>query len=401
MLTFVSSALAVLALLLALPVTVLFLEVVAALALRGRERSTIPMEQGGRRRTAVLVPAHNEGAGLLPTIADIKAQLGAHDRLLVVADNCTDDTAAVAASAGAEVAERNDPSRIGKGYALDWGLRHLGANPPDVVVIVDADCRLSDHAIDRLAMSCAQTGRPAQALDLMTAPHRSPINYQVAEFAWRVKNWVRPLGLSNLNLPCQLMGTGMAFPWDVLRSAELASGQIVEDLKLGLDLAALGRPALFCPSAVVRSEFPVSAAGADAQRKRWEHGHIRTIMSALPRHLGRAIAGRNLSLLALSLDLAVPPLALLGLLVSGAVVVAGIAALLGASSTAFIIATISFAVFALSGFLSWVAYGRDILPASQLSSIGRYVFGKLGLYSGLLTRGFVTRWTRTDRKNPP
>lgn len=400
MLTFVSCVLLVLALLLAIPVAVLFVEVVAAIALRPRERLPIPMEEGARRRIAVLVPAHNEGAALLPTIADIKAQLGANDRLLVVADNCTDDTAAVAAAAGAEVVARNDPERIGKGYALDWGLRHLSADPPDVVVIVDADCRLSDRAIDRLAICSAQTGRPAQALDLMTAPERSPINHQVAEFAWRVKNWVRPLGLGNFGLPCQLMGTGMAFPWDVLRSAELASGQIVEDLKLGLDLAGQGRAALFCPSAVVTSEFPLSAAGADAQRKRWEHGHIRAIVSALPRYLGRAIAGRNLSLLALSLDLAVPPLALLGLLVSGAVVITGVAALLGVPSIAFIIATTTFAVFALSGFLSWYTYGRDILPASQLASIGRYVFGKLGLYVSLLTRGFVTRWTRTDRKNP-
>ena len=53
-----------------------------------------------------------------------------------------------------------------------------------------------------------------QILDLMTAPEDSPINYRVAEFAWRVNNWVRPLGLAALGLPCQLMGTGMAFPWD-------------------------------------------------------------------------------------------------------------------------------------------------------------------------------------------
>ena len=76
-----------------------------------------------------------------------------------------------------------------------------------------------------------------QALDLMKAPDQSVINFQVAEFAWRVKNWVRPLGLSALGLPCQLMGTGMAFPWNVVRSAKLASGQVVEDLNLGLELA--------------------------------------------------------------------------------------------------------------------------------------------------------------------
>ena len=96
------------------------------------------------------MPAHNESAAIAATLEDIKAQLRAGDRLLVVADNCTDDTAAVARLSGAEVVERQDSERIGKGYALDWGLRHLDKDPPDVVVMIDADCRLAEGAIDRL-----------------------------------------------------------------------------------------------------------------------------------------------------------------------------------------------------------------------------------------------------------
>ena len=87
-----------------------------------------------------------------------------------MADNCADDTAAVAAAAGAEVVERQDPTKIGKGYALDWGLRHLSLDPPEIVVMIDADCRLNDGAIERLAATCAMTHRPVQALYLMTAP---------------------------------------------------------------------------------------------------------------------------------------------------------------------------------------------------------------------------------------
>ena len=90
--------------------------------------------------------------------------------LLVVADNCTDDTAAVARISGSEVVERRDSERIGKGYALDFGLRHLDSDPPDIVVMVDADCRLAEGAIDRLAAACANTARPVQALYLMTCP---------------------------------------------------------------------------------------------------------------------------------------------------------------------------------------------------------------------------------------
>ena len=106
-----------------------------------------------------------------------------------------------------------------------------------------------------LAMTAAATCRPVQALYRMLAPSDSSNNLQVAEFTWRVKNWLRPLGLKALGLPCQLMGTGMAFPWDAIRRVDLASSWSVEDLKLGIVLASQGRHPLFCPTARVTSQF--------------------------------------------------------------------------------------------------------------------------------------------------
>src|ERR1700730_2759376 len=169
------------------------------------------------RRIAVLIPAHDESVGITPTIEDIKQQIRPGDRIVVVADNCSDETADIAVSLGAEVSTRNDLTRIGKGYALGWGIDHLTADPPAIVLVVDADCRIAPGAIDRLADACTQSQRPVQSLYLMTAPAGSAINHQVAEFAWRVKNWVRPLGLTAMALPCQLMGTGMDFPWHIIR----------------------------------------------------------------------------------------------------------------------------------------------------------------------------------------
>src|SRR5206468_2174628 len=98
----------------------------------------------------------------------------------------------------AEVIERVDPANHGKGYALDYGLQHFRLDPPEIVVILDADCRLAENAIDQLITACALTHRPVQASYLMTAPKDSRIDHRVAEFAWRVKNWLRPLGLGAL-----------------------------------------------------------------------------------------------------------------------------------------------------------------------------------------------------------
>src|ERR1700674_3042659 len=117
-------------------------------------------------RTTVLILAHNEGAGILPTIRDVQAQLGPNDSIQVVADNCTDDTAAIVQAAGVEVTVRADPARRGKGYALEFGVRLLDLNPPEVVVIMDADCRLGGHALGHLSANEMASGRPGASLSL-------------------------------------------------------------------------------------------------------------------------------------------------------------------------------------------------------------------------------------------
>lgn len=393
----VSSFLATCAGLLAIPVAVFFLEIIVALALPLRD-CTPHNGNESRRRLAVLVPAHDEGAALLQTISDIQTQLHPGDRLLVVADNCTDDTAAIALAAGADVVERHDRNKRGKGYALDFGIRHLALDPPKIVIIIDADCRLNDNTIDQLAIACASTQRPVQALDLMIAPDGNRMGHQIAEFAWRVKNWVRPLGLRALGLPCQLMGTGMAFQWEIIRSVKLASGHIVEDLEFGLELAKAGTPPLFCPSAVVTSPFPISAEGEERQRKRWEHGHINMIIRSVPHLLSQAIAKRNWGLLALVFDLAVPPLSLLGMLVVAILIVSSSATIFfGSARVALTISVASLLAFIAAVFLAWIKYGRDILPPRAIVSIAPYVLKKLGLYRQFVFGKTDAEWTRTDR----
>jgi cellulose synthase/poly-beta-1,6-N-acetylglucosamine synthase-like glycosyltransferase len=382
--------------LLSIPVVVLFVEVIAALKARTGAPVDLPVTETSRR-VAVIVPAHDESTGIIPTIADIKPQLNANDRLIVVADNCTDDTAAVARAAGAQVIVRNDLERIGKGYALGWGITHISADPPDFVVFIDADCRIEPDAIRKLKRVCGNLQRPVQACFLMKTPENSPIDHSFAEFFFRLRNWVRPLGLRQLNGPVQLMGTGMMFPWEVIRSAPLASGHLVEDLKLGLDLAAVGRAAHFVPFVKVSSDFPVTVKGTDSQRQRWVQGHLGMIMKSVPRLLFQAISRRNPDLLALTLDLLVPPLSLLGLLTVGTFVLAFAAAAFGLSLAAFVIASINFLMFTSAVLLAWLSFGRDILPARVLFSTGPQVLRKFRIYGQILLGRTAAVWIRTDR----
>jgi cellulose synthase/poly-beta-1,6-N-acetylglucosamine synthase-like glycosyltransferase len=396
---FVSYVLGVLAIAVAIPIVILCIEIFSALTLGARKHFSYPARPAAQN-IAVVIPAHNEGSGISSTLNAISPQLRGGDRLLVVADNCSDDTANISSASGAEVIERRDLNRQGKGYALDFGLRFLEKNPPNVVIFIDADCRTSDDAIEQMVRTCIATGRPVQILDLMTAPEVSSINYRVAEFAWRVRNWVRPLGLAAMDLPCPLMGTGMAFPWDVICSANLATGALTEDRKIGVALTRAGYPPLFCPGARVTSHFPLSSEGAKTQRQRWEEGNIRTLFGEAPRFSAVAIRTGNFPLFALSLDAMVPPLSLLAMLAVGLLLLTGAATFLGASALPFTISVIALLALIAAVALAWLKYGRDVLPVTSIFSIAGYALGKLPLYRQIFSRRGTSSWVRTDRGKP-
>jgi cellulose synthase/poly-beta-1,6-N-acetylglucosamine synthase-like glycosyltransferase len=393
MVSLIADLLGLAAVLLLIPVAVLFIEV----SLAGAERSAVSAPPpASRLRLAILMPAHDEAALISATVAAVRPQLQAADRLVVIADNCSDQTAALARSAGAEVIERSDPVRRGKGYALDFGMRHIQSDPPDLVVILDADCQLGANALDKLAACSARTGRPAQALYLMHAAPNAGRMQKIAAFAWVVKNQVRAGGLHALGLPCQLMGTGMAFPWSSLHGAEVATGHIVEDLKLGLDLAREGHPTEFCPEALVTSTFPESAEGARTQRARWEHGHLSVILSETPALLWAALRRRDVKLLALALDLSVPPLALLALLIAVSWVPSGILYLATGKSFALSTVVVASILFGIAVLVSWVRFGRHLLSAKDLALAALYPLWKIPLYLRFLIARQMT-WVRSKR----
>jgi cellulose synthase/poly-beta-1,6-N-acetylglucosamine synthase-like glycosyltransferase len=349
-------------------------------------------------RTAVLIPAHNEGAGILSTIQDVQAELGPNDRILVVADNCTDDTAAIAQAAGVEVTVRADPARRGKGYALEFGVRHLGLNPPDVVVIMDADCRLSQNALRLLSDSAMASGRPVQSLYLMLAPENAPAGSGVNLFAWRVRNWIRPLGLELFGLPIQLFGTGMAFPFSLLLDRDLGNSRLAEDTALGIAVASAGYPPLFISEARVHSYFPVSQGGSEQQRQRWEKGHLDNIVDLVPGALAKSLRDRNLGLAVLAIDMAVPPLSLLVLVTAICESFGGIAFGLGASRAALAISSLSVLLLVLGTVLAWTAVGRDVLPFRELLRLPLHAIQKLGFYHRISSGKATSAWIRTDRK---
>ena len=121
-----------------LPVLFFLLQILSAIFLA---KLTVSSEnQQVRPTVAVLIPAHNESLVITETIQSVMPQLIAGDQLLVVADNCSDETARIAKKIGVNVIERSHETKRSKGYALDFGLQYLREIPPKIVVIIDADC---------------------------------------------------------------------------------------------------------------------------------------------------------------------------------------------------------------------------------------------------------------------
>jgi cellulose synthase/poly-beta-1,6-N-acetylglucosamine synthase-like glycosyltransferase len=381
------------ALILLLPIAVLFLE--CCLAVFAQDK---PNQAAHRLKlkTAVLVPAHNEASGIRPVLESLRSQLEADDQLVVIADNCTDETAAVARSTGASVIERQNAVQRGKGYALDYGVQFLAPNPPDVVVIVDADCLVRQGSLQEIAQQAAVSCRPVQALYLMEQPADPKPKDAVSALAFLVKNLVRPMGLTQLNLPCLLTGTGMAFPWEVMQKAALASGNIVEDMQLGVDLAIDGHPPLFCSTARVTGLLPQQQHAAKSQRTRWEHGHLQTIATQVPKLLKTAFAQRRIDLLALALELSVPPLSLLVMGWLAITALAAFSGLAGASWLPTVLLSIEGGMMMIAILAGWARYGRTELPAQTLLAVPLYVLWKIPLYFAFLFKP-QTEWVRTDR----
>lgn len=385
--------------LVALPSLSMLILTVAALAQVRSSESSPKATDASLPRIAVLVPAHNESVNVLPTIACLRKQLKPTDQLLVVADNCSDDTAALARTAGAQVIERHDAQFRGKGYALAFGVDFLRAEPPDVVLVVDADCVVSDGAVACIAQHCYLAAKPVQMLNLMSSVRGAGLKIRVLEFAMLMKNLVRPLGSFRLGGACHLMGTGMALPWSLMASAKLATGHITEDLKLGIDLAVAGHAPEFLPHVRVSSAFPVDAGVAKVQKSRWEHGHLATLTAELPGLLSAAMKTRNPALIVMAMDLLIPPVALYFLMLSAALITSIAAA---AVWPVFQLGAIVTGVAAMALFmaiaLTWWRFGRHLLSARELLSTPLYALWKIPVYVAFFMRK-RSAWVRTKRES--
>lgn len=261
-------------------------------------------------RLVCVVPAHNEAAGIAPTVAGLRAAAYPDElrRILVIADNCTDDTAALARAAGAEVLERKDDTRRGKGYALEAAFQHiLSSDFAEGALVVDADTEVAPNLWRSLAAHLA-AGAPAVQAPYGVRNPRAGWRPRLLAVALGMINGVRSLGRERLGLSVGLRGTGMAFPRATLERFPHNAYGLVEDVEYGIRLGLAGLRVHYASDTGVLSDMPVSGKVALSQRRRWEGGRVALLRTHLTDLLRRAVGARSLVALDLAIDLLVPPI---------------------------------------------------------------------------------------------
>ena len=333
----------------ALWIPVGYLAVVTVAGLRASRR---PVARSAKIRFVVVVPAHDEEGTIATTVSSLLATdyPASQRRVVVVADNCSDDTAERSQAAGADTWERNDPGAPGKGPALRWALERLLSDADwDGAVVVDADSVVEPDFLQGLAAHLGDGAEVVQAEYRVANPDESLVT-RLAAVSFAVQSVLKQRGRAALGGSAKLQGNGMAFSRAVVAEHGWGGQGLTEDVDMWLHLLERGVRPRLAPEAVVAGLMPVTADAARVQRARWEAGRGEVARRRLLPALRTAIRRRDPVLLEAAVsELAFPPLSMLAALV------------------------------AATGAARWAASGRTGSAPAQLGVLGGHAVAALAV----------------------
>ena len=344
-----------------------------------RRRKRLPA--AAPHRFAVLIAARNEET----VIGDLLDSLHAQDydmsliTVFVIADNCTDRTAAIASEKGAVVYTRQNKQAVGKGYALEALLAHIKSDYPDgydAYLVFDADNLLAPDFLTHMNESFSAGN------EIITC-YRNSKNYGSNWISAGYALWfLRESRFLNgareaLGSSCAVSGTGFLFSQKILNECGgWPFHLLVEDIEFSIHNILSGHRIAICQDAVIYDEQPTDFAQSCRQRLRWSRGYLQ-VFGRYGSGLLRGAARGNWS--CFDMSMAIMPAIILtsiSILVSVALSVLGILSGMG--------------LLPALGILS----GMGLLPA--LISLGKAL---LSMYLMLFAIGLITtitEWKKID-----
>lgn len=350
------------------------------------------LSDASKIRLAVVVPAHNEESGLADTLQSILLAENPPDNkdIVVIADNCDDDTESIANHFGVTVLVRNDKINRGKGYALNYAFSSLlNHDSHDGFVVVDADTYVDRNLFDEFRALFYSGGQAGQALYKVKNPEAS-IRTRLMNISFLAFDLLRPLARNNAGISVGILGNGFGLSRDTISDVPYNSFSIVEDLEYHLRLIDAGKTVSLIGNAAVWSDMPVGGAEAKSQRERWEGGRFIVCRQLVPRLLADVFVRHRREFIEPLFELLLLPLAfhlalILPLLLSSNIIIK-----VYAEFSLMIVV-----VHVLSAMILGKANRFDYLA---LASVPFYVLWKLINIKGILRTAIKgAEWKRTGR----
>lgn len=279
---------------------------------------------GPRKRFAVIIPAHNEELLLPRLLESLKNQDYEPGlfRMIVIADNCTDATAAIAKEQGAVVCERSDRRDLGKGHAIRFALEKTDKRAFDAYLIIDADSTAAHDLLKQLNRLLLEGKTVIQCYNGLANPDDSWFT-RILNVSRTMGNEIYHPAKQKLGLSSYLMGNGMCFSKAVIVNYGWNAFSVGEDWEYYTKLMHRGETVAFSRNAQVFHRESSSLRQATAQRMRWSRGrfavagkygislfckgmkerNIKKIDASLPLLFPNPSLGMNITLLGLFLSL--------------------------------------------------------------------------------------------------
>ena len=251
----------------------------AALIKTGRKKPQVLPATSQTNRYAVLIAARNEETCLPDLIWSIHAQDYPQENItvFVVADNCTDNTAAEAARYGARVYTRSSVVGKGKGYALSFLLKRIYRDFPDGFdgyFVFDADNILAPDFITEMDRKFSEGN------EIVTG-YRNSKNFGSSWISSSYALWfMRTSKFMNaprefFHTSSQITGTGFLVSRRILeKNGGWIYHLLTEDFEFTVDQILLGNRIAFCETAEFFDEQPITFAASWNQRIRWAKGYL-------------------------------------------------------------------------------------------------------------------------------
>lgn len=346
----------------------------------------------------IIVPAHNEELFIQRILKSIVTQNYPVElfNIIVVADNCTDNTATIACGENIEVLIRKNTKDFGKGHAIKFALDNSDDYNYDALFIIDADSIINKNGLAALNKHILNGKRIIQCNNAVANPDDSWFT-QLMNVARTIGNEIQEPAKEKLGLSSHLMGNGMCFNREIIEKYAWSAFSIGEDWEYYAIVINEGERIAFARDVRVFHQESTSLKQATPQRMRWSSGRFAVLKQYGLSLFWRGLIERNLLKFDASLPLIFPnPSLALNFTVLG--FIPSLFFFVTDRDTFWIILFAILATFQLLLFMSGVFYTRNKLR-SFLSIFIAPLFLVWKMVIDILSLVGVGRkkWVRTNR----